>query len=61
MVDRIYKALGLVVSEKIFMLFFFFHCKAMDSEANEPRGEAIFDPRDMISRICKDSHNNGAY
>ena len=41
------KALGLVVSEKIFVRFS--HCKSMG--ANDPRGGAIFDPRGMIGRI----------
>ena len=38
------KALGLVVSEKIFM------------GANDPRGGAIFDPRGMVVRIYKEDH-----
>ena len=44
------KALGHVVSEKkIFLMFFFSNCKTM--EVTDPRGGAIFDPRDMIRRI----------
>ena len=46
------KALGLVVSEKIFLCFS--HCKSMG--ANDPRGRAIFDPRGMIGRIYKQDH-----
>ena len=46
------KALGLVVSEKIFLCFS--HCKSMG--ANDPRGGAIFDPRGMIGRIYKKDH-----
>ena len=46
------KALGLVVLEKIFLCFP--HCKSMG--ANDPRGGAIFDPRDMIGRIYKEDH-----
>ena len=30
------------------------HCKSMG--ANDPRGGAIFDPRDMIGRIYKEDH-----
>ena len=44
------KALGLVVSEKIFVCFS--HCKSMG--ANEPRSVAIFDPRSMVGRIYKE-------
>ena len=47
------KALGLVVSEKIFFLCFF-HCKSMG--ANDPRGGAIFDPSGMVGRIYKEDH-----
>ena len=43
------KALGLVVSEKISLCFS--HCKSMG--ANDPQGEAIFDPRGMVGRIYK--------
>ena len=32
----------------------FSHCKSMG--ANDPRGEAIFDPRGMIGRIYKEDH-----
>ena len=42
------KALGLVVSKKKNFLCFS-HCKSMG--ANDSRGGAIFDPRDMIGRI----------
>ena len=42
------KALGLVVSGKIFF-YFFSHCKC--TGANDPRGGAIFDPRGMIRMI----------
>ena len=45
-------ALGLVVSEKIFLCFS--HCKSMG--ANDPRGWAIFDPRGMIGRIYIEDH-----
>ena len=48
------KALGLVVSEKIFFFFCFSHCKSMG--ANDPRGGAIFDPRGMIGRIYVEDH-----
>ena len=47
------KALGLVVSEKK-IFFCFSHCKSM--EANDPRGGAIFYPRNMIVRIYKKDH-----
>ena len=47
------KALGLVVSEKIFLCFS--HCKSM--AANDPRGGAIFDPRGMIGRIYIEDHS----
>ena len=43
------KALGLVVSEKIF-----FHCKSMG--ANDPRVGVIFDPRGMVGKIYKEDH-----
>ena len=43
------KALGLVVSEKIFLCFS--HCKSMG--ANDPQDGAIFVPRGMIGRIYK--------
>ena len=46
------KALGLVVSEKIFLCFS--HCKSMG--ANDPRSGAIFVPRGMIGRIYKKDH-----
>ena len=46
------KALGLLVSEKIFLSFS--HCKSM--AANDPRGGAIFDPSGMIGRIYKEDH-----
>ena len=46
------KALGLVVSEKIFLCFS--HCKSMG--ANDPRCGAIFDPRGMIGRIYIENH-----
>ena len=46
------KALGLVVSEKIFLCFS--HCKSMG--ANDPWGGAIFDPRGMVGRIYKEDH-----
>ena len=46
------KALGLVVLEKIFVCFS--HCKSMG--ANDPQGEAIFDPRGMVSRNYKEDH-----
>ena len=45
------KALGLVVSEKIFL---FLPLKAMG--ANDPKGGAIVDPRGMVGRIYKDDH-----
>ena len=45
-------ALGLVVSEKIFLCFS--HCKSIG--ANDPRGWAIFDPRGMIGRIYIEDH-----
>ena len=47
------KALGLMVSEKEIFLCFS-HCKSM--EDNDPRGGAIFDPRDMVGRIYKEDH-----
>ena len=47
------KALGLAVSEKKSFLCFS-QCKSMG--ANGPRGGAIFDPRDMIDRICIEDH-----
>ena len=40
-------AVGLLVSDKIF--YDFYRRKAL--EANESRGGAIFDPRDMIDKI----------
>ena len=46
------KALGLAVSEKIFLCFP--HCKSMG--ANDPRGWTIFDPRGMVGRIYKEDH-----
>ena len=46
------KALGLVVSEKIFLCLS--HCKSMG--ANDPRGGAIFDHRCMIGRIYIEDH-----
>ena len=46
------KALGLVVSEKIFLCFS--HCKSMG--ANDPRGGAIFDPSGTVGRIYKEDH-----
>ena len=46
------KALGLVVSEKIFLSFS--HSKYMG--ANDPRGGAIFDPSGMIGRIYIEDH-----
>ena len=46
------KALGLVVSEKIFLCFS--HCKSIG--ANDLRGRAIFDPRGMVGRIYKEDH-----
>ena len=46
------KALGLVVSEKIFLCFS--NCKSIG--ANDPRGGAIFDQRGMIGRIYKEKH-----
>ena len=46
------KALGLVVSEKIFLCFS--HC--MSVGANDPRGGAIFDPRGMVGRLYKEDH-----
>ena len=46
-------ALGLVVSEKKIFLCFS-HCKSMG--ANDPRGRAIFYPRDMIDRIYIEGH-----
>ena len=48
------KALCLLVSEKKIYLCFS-HCKSMG--ANDPRGGANFDPRDMIGRIYKEDHN----
>ena len=51
------KALGLVVSEKIFLCFS--HCKSMG--ANDPWGGAIFDPRGMVGRIYKEDHYNLLY
>ena len=47
------KALGLVVSEKIFLCFP--HCKSMGA-INNPGGGIIFDPRGMIGRIYKEDH-----
>ena len=47
------KALGLVVSEKNIFLSFS-RCKSMG--ANDPRGEAIFDPRGMVGRIYKEDY-----
>ena len=47
-----YEALGLVVSEKIFLCFS--HCKSMGP--NDPRGGAIFDPRGMIGRTYIEDH-----
>ena len=32
----------------------FSHCKSV--EANDPRGGAIFDPRGMVGRICKEEY-----
>ena len=46
------KALGLVVSEKIFLCFS--HCKSMG--ANDPWGGVIFDHRGVIGRIYKKDH-----
>ena len=46
------KAMGLVVSETIFLMFS--HCKSMG--ANDPWGGAIFDPRGMIRRIYVKLH-----
>ena len=46
------KALGFVVSEKIFLSFS--HCMSMG--ANDPGGGAIFDPRGMVGRIYKEDH-----
>ena len=46
------KALGFVISEKIFLCFS--HCKSMG--ANDPRGGAIFDPRGTVGRIYKEDH-----
>ena len=46
------KALGLVVSGKIVLRFS--HCMTM--EANDPRGRATFDPRDMLDRIYVKLH-----
>ena len=43
-----YKSL-VVSKKKIFLCFS--HCKSM--EANDPRGQPIFDPRDMVGRILK--------
>ena len=40
------KALGLVVLEKNFFMFF-----PLSMGANDPQGRAIFDPRGMIGRI----------
>ena len=37
----------------------FSHCKAMGD--NDPQGEAIFDPRGMISRIYVELHIIAAY
>ena len=45
------KALGLMVSEKIF--FNFLYCKSMG--ANDPRGAANLDPKSMIGRIYVDT------
>ena len=36
------------------VLFFFSHCMSMG--ANDPRGRAIFDSRDMVGRIYKEDH-----
>ena len=47
------KALGLVISEKIFICFFS-NCKSM--VANNPRGGAIFDTRDMVGRNYKEDN-----
>ena len=50
-------AVGLMVSEKnIFKVFLLllFHYKSM--EANEPRGVANLDPRDMVGRIDVGDH-----
>ena len=48
------KALGLVVSEKIFFLCF---SDCMSMGANDPQGGAIFDPRGMVGRIYKEDHH----
>ena len=45
------KALGLVISEKIFLCFS--NCKSMVMGANDSWGGAIFDPRGMVGRIYK--------
>ena len=47
------KALGLMVSEKIFLCFSY--CKSMVVD-NDPRGGAIFDPMGMVGRIYKENH-----
>ena len=47
------KALGLMVSEKNFLLCITY-CKSMG--ANDPRGMAILDPRGMIGRIYVGYH-----
>ena len=47
------KALGLMVSEKIFLKIFSYY-KSM--EANGPRGVANLDPRGMIGRIYEGYH-----
>ena len=44
------KALGLAVSEKIFLMFS--HC--MSIGANDPWGGAIFDSSGMVGRIYKE-------
>ena len=46
------KALGHVVSEKIFLCFS--HCKSMGDY--DPRGGAILKPRGRISRIYIEDH-----
>ena len=49
------KALGLVVSEKIYFFFLCFsHCKSLGD--NDPQGGAIIDPRGMVGRIYTEDH-----
>ena len=49
------KALGLVVSEKIFFFFYILPIVRL-WELMTPCGGAIFDPRSMVGRIYKEDH-----